>query len=187
MAAAAATHNNNFTDEKTNGTNIKEQMEIQRQLKTTPSIWSSNVVIRCDWPEVVHICLTYSVLTQLVWLANISLLTHNIPKTFQVWWKIAAMTTLPSHHLSWLALGRCFKFLRCFVSFCKWLGLLFGCVPTGGWLGGAEKFAPFAKFAPTSEIWFGPIATLHILPSIVNVVQLVSDPIVTPVMLTDSL
>ena len=123
--------------------------------------------------------------TQLVWLANISLLTHNIPKTFQVWWKIAAMTTLPSHHLSWLRLGRCFKFLCCFVSFCKWLGLLFGCVPTGGWLGGAEKFAPFAKFAPTSEIWFGPIATLQILPSIVNVVQLVSDPIVTPVMLTD--
>ena len=52
-------------------------------------------------------------------------------------------------------------------------------------MGGAEKFAPFAKFAPTSEIWFGPIATLQILPSIVNVVQLVSDPIVTPVMLTD--
>ena len=123
--------------------------------------------------------------TQLVWLANISFLTHNIPKKFQVWWKIAAMTTLPSHHFSWLGLGRCFKFLRCFVSFCKWLGLLFGCVPTGGWLGGAEKFAPFAKFAPTSEIWFGPIATLQILPSIVNVVQLVSDPIVTPAMVTD--
>ena len=54
-------------------------------------------------------------------------------------------------------------------------------------MGGAEKFAPFAKFAPTSEIWFGPIATLQILPSIVNVVQLVSEPIVTPVMLTDFL
>ena len=143
MAAAPATHNNNFTDEKTNETNIKQQMELYR------GNWKPHQVFDPAMLSFVVIGLRLSTFawlllfwlfwlcqTQLVWLANISFLTHNIPKTFQVWWKIAAMTTLPSHHFSWLGLGRCFKILRCFLSFCKWLSLLFDCVPTGGgWVG----------------------------------------------------